>query len=544
MGKDAQLEIKKLTIGIGSEKKAVPVVNQISFSIQPGQCVGVVGESGSGKTMTALSIMQLLPYAAWVSQDSQIWFQGKNLLDYTEKSMRRIRGIAIGMIFQDAMSAFNPVLTVGHQMQEILQGKLHLSYRYAKKRACDLLNEVGISDPARTYRAYSHQLSGGMRQRAMIAMALCGEPSMIIADEPTTAVDVTIQKQILLLLHTLKERKNISLLFISHDLSVISQIADESVVLKSGELVEKATPAVFFKRPLHEYSQQLLSAILTTTPRKTYWEPPSRLLSVNRLKVYFPIRKGIFKRKIGDVKAVDGISFSLGEKQTMALVGESGSGKTTTAKAISQLIHCTAGEIIFDNNNLSNASRRAIRERRRDFQIIFQDPYSALNPRMLVGDSIAEGMSIQNRRQSRKSQLARVDELLALVGLLPSHKWRYPHEFSGGERQRICIARALALQPKLLILDEPTSALDVSIQQQVLQLLEKIQEEYGLSYLLITHNLSVVAYLSHYLAVMYQGKIVEQGPTELLLRAPQHNYTKKLLGAIPKIAYYSGLEPV
>lgn len=529
------LAIKNLTVGFGAGNAGTQVVAKLNLTIAAGQCMGLVGESGSGKSMTALTIMQLLPYAAWVSQKSEILLHGKNLLHYSERAMRHIRGARIGMIFQDAMSAFNPVFTIGQQMQEILCSHLHLNRRNAHHRALHLLKEVGIANPKRTYSAYPHQLSGGMRQRAMIAMALCGEPELIIADEPTTALDVTIQAQVLQLLKNLKAKRNISLLFISHDLAVVSQLADEVSVLKQGKCVEQAPSKVFFSHPTHEYSQQLLAAIPSTKPHHTIPKSVQPLLQVNHLKVYFPIRKGIFKRKVDDVRAVDDISFTLNERQTLALVGESGSGKTTIAKAIVQLINSTAGDIIFNNKNLVQLSQHALKKQRHDVQIIFQDPYAALNPRMMIAESISEGMSAQKIICSRHKQLARVDELLTRVGLAPQHKWRYPHEFSGGERQRICIARALALKPKLLILDEPTSALDVSMQMQMLQLLEELQDRYGLAYLLITHNLSIVAYMSHYLAVMRRGKIVEHGATGVLLREPQHEYTRKLLASIPQI---------
>jgi len=529
------INIKNLTIGFGIGKQSTYAVKALNLAIEPGQCMGLVGESGSGKSITALAIMQLLPYAAWVNQNSQILLQQENILNYSEKAMRHIRGGRIGMIFQDAMSAFNPVFTVGHQMTESLYAHRHLRFRKAKQRAFALLEEAGVSEPKRIFNAYPHQLSGGMRQRAMIAMALCGEPEFVIADEPTTALDVTLQAQVLELLKDLKSKHNISLLFISHDLAVVSQLADDITVLKKGHCVEQATRHAFFTNPSDAYSRKLLASIPSTEPRHEMSRSEKKLVEIEGLKVYFPIRKGVFKRKVGDIKAVDGIDFNLMQGQTMALVGESGSGKTTVAKAIVQLVKSTDGSVIFEGTDLTKLSKRAVRSKRDDFQIIFQDPYSALNPRMLIADSICEALSAQKIIRSRKKQLARVDELLECVGLLPEHKWRYPHEFSGGERQRICIARALALKPKLLILDEPTSALDVSIQMQILKLLEELQDQFGMTYLLITHNLSVVAYMSQHLAVMHRGKIVEQGPTEVLLQEPQDEYTKKLLASIPAI---------
>lgn len=535
------LKIKNLSIAFGIKNNLKRVVAGLNLSIQTGQCMGLVGESGSGKSITALAIMQLLPTTASVSKDSKILLHQHDLLNYSEKRMRHVRGSRVSMIFQDAMSAFNPVLTIGQQMSEVLLGHLKLSVREINKRAFDLLQEVGISDPTRVFRSYPHQLSGGMRQRAMIAMALCGEPELMIADEPTTALDVTIQAQVLKLLNSLKEKRNLSLLFISHDLAVVSQIADNITVLRHGKCVEQAKSEKFFQHPVHEYSKRLLAAIPSAKPKHSLIEKEEPLLKIENLKVYFPIRRGIFKRKVGDVKAVDNISFSLAPRQTLALVGESGSGKTTVAKAIVRLIQTTAGVIHFCQYDLTRVSNRVLKSLRSDFQIIFQDPYTALNPRMMVADCIIEGMAAQRIIVSRKKQLERVDELLEQVGLLPEHKWRYPHEFSGGERQRICIARALALKPKLLILDEPTSALDVSIQMQVLKLLEYLQAQYGLSYLLITHNLSIVAHMSEFLVIMRHGKIVEQGPTEVILQDPKDPYTKKLLASVPEIKKVNNL---
>ncbi len=531
---EAVLKIQDLTVAFGTGKKRQFAVSHLNVNVQRGQCLGLVGESGSGKSLTALTVMQLLPYAAEVSDRSHVWWKGKDLLNFSEKAMRRIRGLEIGMIFQDAMSALNPVLTIGQQMNEILRKKQR---RRLRQRAYELFEEVGIDNPERLYRSYPHELSGGMRQRAMIAIALSGEPQMMIADEPTTALDVTIQAQILTLLNKLKSQRNMGLLFISHDLAVVSEVADEISVLKAGKLVEQADRRSFFHNPQSEYSRRLLAAIPPREARHAV-VPSARdnsLLNIKNLKVYFPIRKGILKRKVGDVKAVDGIDLSLSTGKTLALVGESGSGKTTAAKTVVRLLKITSGDIFFDGKNLTTLSQRKMKPVRSDIQMIFQDPYSALNPRRSVADSIAEGMSTQKIIRGRAAQLARVDELLEQVGLSPDWKWRYPHEFSGGERQRICIARALALKPKLLILDEPTSALDVSIQMQVLKLLEQLQQKHELAYLLITHNLGVVAYLAHDVAVMKKGQIVEQGPAEVLLRSPTHPYTKKLLASIPKI---------
>lgn len=531
MNQSPLLTIENLTIAIDATNK--PVVDHLNFSIYKGQCLGLVGESGSGKSLTALSIIQLLPQKARISLNSQNILNGKNLLDYSEHQMRQVRGKIIGTIFQDAMSAFNPVLTIGQQLIEVIRLHQGFSFRSAQKRALTLLTEVGIDDEDRCLHSYPHQLSGGMRQRAMIAMALCGNPELLIADEPTTALDVTIQKQILMLLRQLTKNRQMTILFISHDLGIVGQLADEIVVLRKGLKVEQASRDIFFHHPQNNYSKKLLNAILAPIARKCPLSSENTLLRVENLKVYFPIKKGVFHRTQGYIKSVDDISFEILSGETFALIGESGCGKTTTAKAIIRLIKITNGHVIFSGTDLAYLSNSALRQQRADLQIIFQDPYSSLNPRMLIVDSLLEGIFAQNKAVSRRAGLAIIDKLLAQVELsYYSVKWRYPHEFSGGERQRLCLARALALKPKLLILDEPTSSLDVSIQKQMLALLEKLQNEMGLSYLLITHDLGVVAYLAHRMAVMQHGKIVESGPTAEILKNPRHDYTKKLLSNV------------
>lgn len=466
-----------------------------------GCCHALVGESGSGKTLSALSILQLLPNNARVAQRSEILFRDKNLLDLSEKQMRHVRGKHIGMIFQDAMSAFNPVLTIGNQMVETIRLHLPLSKKAAMARAKDLLSQVGIVDVDRCYKSYPHELSGGMRQRAMIAMAISAEPEVIIADEPTTALDTHIQAQIIDLLNQLKLKRQCALLFIGHDLSVVSKIADEITVLKKGEIIEKNNAKEFFAQPKELYSQLLLEAALPGAPRHqstSTSEKTDKILSVENLKV-------VFKNK---VKAVDGVSFDLEKGKTLALIGESGSGKTTTAKAILQLIKPTHGKIIFQNKSLTDLSKRNLRKMRSDMQIIFQDPYAALNPRMMINDSLCEGLLIQKIVKNKKAAAPIINQILKEVELPEDFKWRYPHELSGGQRQRVCIARALTLSPKLLILDEPTSALDAATQKQILILLDKLQTEKQLSYLLITHNPAVVAYLAHDVIKMKSGKIV------------------------------------
>lgn len=531
------LEIHNLTLSFSAVKTTHTVLNHFSLALQPGRCIGLVGESGSGKTLSALAILQLLPYGSYVSENSKILFQNKNLLNLSEREMRRIRGRHIGMIFQDAMSALNPVLTIGQQLIETIRLHLRLSKKESKKRAIALLFEVGIAEPKRSYESYPHQLSGGMRQRAMIAIAIAAEPEMIIADEPTTALDVKIQKQILNLLQTLKNKRRCALIFISHDLSVVASIADEIIVLKSGEIIEKNNVHDFFHTPKEPYSQNLISSVLPNFVRENLLHPINQklLLSVDQLKIYFPIQKNILKRTKEYVKAVDNISLNIKQGETLALVGESGSGKTSVAKGILQLIQNTSGEIYFNDMLLNQLSRNQLRKQRSAMQIIFQDPFSALNPRMLIIDSLAEGLFIQKKIKTIKEASDIIDPILQQVELSNDIKFRYPHEFSGGQKQRICIARALTLSPKLLILDEPTSALDVSTQQQILELLCKLQQEKNFSYLLITHNLSVVAYLAHRVAVMFQGKIIETGSTKDVLEFPTQEYTKQLLESVPTL---------
>lgn len=527
------LVIQNLSIQFG--KTATPVVSELNLSLKQGECIGLVGESGSGKSLTALSVMQLLPSTASIHTQSKIFYNGEDLLQYSERKMRTIRGPKIGMIFQDAMSAFNPVYTIGNQLLEVIQHAHKISKRKSKNIAYNLLKEVGLQDTQHSFNAYPHQLSGGMRQRAMIAMALAGNPDFLIADEPTTALDVTIQAQILTLLKSLQTKHNMSLLFISHDLAIVSTLADRITVMRYGKKIEEADAATFFQNPQSDYSRQLLASIPSKQARHSQLKETPTLLKIDDLKVYFPIKKGILKRTVGYIKAVDGISLDLHAGETLALVGESGSGKTTTGKAILQLLKSQSKQILLNGNDLSKSSRKNLRQLHHDIQIIFQDPYSALNPRMMVFQCIAEGLIAQKKVRNKQEAVDIVNHALQQVDLAPDTKWRYPHEFSGGQRQRICIARALVLEPKLLILDEPTSALDVSIQMQILKLLEKLQKEFNLTYLFITHNLSVVAYLAHRMAVMYQGKIIEQGATQEILNAPKHDYTKRLMAAIPKI---------
>ncbi|MDF1795266.1 MAG: ABC transporter ATP-binding protein [Coxiellaceae bacterium] len=518
----ALLQVKDLSVAFTIDGQKQAVVNNLNYTLDAGQCVALVGESGSGKTLSALALLQLLPPTAVVSQQSEVLFENKDILTLSEQKMRFVRGGKIAMIFQDALAALNPVFTIGQQIDEVIRLHQKRSAKQRKLRTLALLEEVGIDDAKRCYQSYPHQLSGGMRQRAMIAMALACEPAILIADEPCTALDVTIQAQVMALLKQLKDEQGLSLLFISHDLAVVKQIADEIIVMQQGDCVERANTHAFYQSPQHQYTKQLLQAIPSMQAQQEADESGKNILEVHDLRTYFPIKKGLMRRTVGNVKAVDDVSIHLPAGQTLAIVGESGSGKTTMAKTIAELIKPTGGQINCD----VDAS---------EVQMIFQDPYGSLNPRMMVLDSLMEGLRIQGKAGNYQQQQQLADELLQQVGLLPEHKTRYPHQFSGGQRQRICIARALALNPKLLILDEPTSALDVSVQMQILQLLQDLQQRLAVSYLLITHNLGVVAHLAHSIAVMYHGCIVESGPTAEVLTDPQQAYTKRLLAAVPTL---------
>ncbi len=517
----------------------IRAVEGVSFTINRGETFVLLGESGCGKSITALTIMRLLPHAARVVSGS-VRLNGEDLLRLPEKAMRAVRGARIAMIFQEPQTSLNPVLSVGTQIGEVLTQHQRLSGRARRARVVELLHAVRIPEPERRLEEYPHQFSGGMKQRVMIAMALAGDPDLLIADEPTTALDVTIQAQVLELLHELQRTSGMAMLFITHDLGVAYQMADRIAVMYQGRIVEEADRASFFKSPQHAYSQRLFDALPNKAKRLREAGSPSakeesKLLEVNDLKVHFPIRKGVLRRVVGQVQAVDGVSLEIGRGQTLAMVGESGSGKTTVGKGILQLIRPTSGTVRFRGEELTTLSARQLRKRRSQIQIVFQDPYSSMNPRMMVGDIIEEGMVAQQIGENREERRHKVRELLQQVGLEPVYARRYPHEFSGGQRQRICIARALAVGPQLIVCDEPTSALDVSVQSQILELLRDLQRRLGLAYLFITHNLGIVEYIAHKVAVMYQGRIVEQGEVDEVLSRPQHPYTQRLLAAVPKI---------
>ena len=539
------LQVKNLTVSTGTGTKKTDIVNNISFTIERGETFVLLGESGSGKSITALSIMRLLPAAIKIS-DGSVILHTTNLFQLPENKMRKIRGAKIGMIFQEPQTSLNPVLTAGQQISETLRQHDNLSKKQCIKRSIELLDAVGIPDAERRINEYPHQFSGGMKQRIMIAIALAGKPDLLIADEPTTALDVTIQAQVLNLLRKLQSETGMSILFITHDIGVAAQMADHIAVMQNGSIVELKTKKELFSNPENSYTQKLFDAIPSWEKRTDENEieeiertERTSLLKVKDLKVYYPIRKGIFKRTIGHVRAVDSVTIDLHAGETVAIVGESGSGKTTMGKGILQLLEVTSGDITYKKTDLNRLDEPSLRKLRSDIQIIFQDPYSSMNPRMMVNDIIQEGMLAQGVGESKKERDEHTVKLLEQVGLLPEYRFRYPHEFSGGQRQRICIARALAVKPKLIICDEPTSALDVSVQAQILSLLKDLQKEYQLGYLFITHNISVVEYIAHYVAVMYEGKIVEQGAVEKILKNPKNPYTKNLLSAVPRIELQS-----
>ena len=547
------LKVENLTTEIRLADQTIQAVKNISFEIARGETFALVGESGSGKSITALSIARLLPDAGKIAQ-GKVFLEGNNLLELSEREMRMVRGGKIAMIFQEPMTSLNPVVKIGDQIMECLLQHERMAKSSAKNRCADLLQAVGLPNPLRNMQEYPHQLSGGMRQRVVIAIALAASPDLLIADEPTTALDVTIQAQVLELLHQLQQELKMGLLFITHDLGVVQKTADHVAVMRNGEIVEMAKSEQFFSSPQHAYSQQLLHAVPSLEKRgtrlavdindkvsdqskqlKSVSIERNPVLDINRLQVYFPIRKGIFKRVVGHVKAVNDVSLQLYPGRTLALVGESGCGKTTVGKSIMRLLTTTRGEIHYRGENLLHLDGEALRIKRRELQIVFQDPYSSLNPRMLVGDIIEEGMvslQVEQNGVHRRNMIAR---LLDQVGLPKNAVSRYPHEFSGGQRQRICIARALAVKPKVIVCDEPTSALDVSVQAQVLNLLIDLQAELGMSYLFITHNMSVVSYMADDVAVMYRGTIVEKGEAVQVLQHAQHEYTRKLLDAVPEL---------
>jgi len=605
---ESLLQVKDLKTWLGNRDNPVKAVDGVDLDIRNGETFALLGESGCGKSMTALSMMRLLPASGRIV-DGSIRLGDTDILGLPEAVMRSERGGRMGMIFQEPMTSLNPVLTVGDQISESVKVHDIAAKTDIDGRVLELLTAVGIPDPKRRMREYPHQLSGGMKQRVMIAIALAGKPELLIADEPTTALDVTIQAQVLALLKDLQQETGMAIMLITHDLGVVSEVADRIAVMYAGQIVEVATRKQFFTDPQHPYSRKLFDSlpgkarrgqplaviegsvpslsqefkgcrfadrcdqvmenchnqipewtstgqgqgvlchlysmgmVPVSSQTKLKIQPvvelseknTSPLLQVQDLKMHFPIHKGVLRRTVGHVKAVDGVSIDISTGHTLALVGESGCGKTTVGKAILQLLRPTAGSASFDGDELTQLKGEALRRRRSDMQIIFQDPMASMNPRMLVGDIIAEGMQAQRIGKNRQERMQRVEQLLGQVGLPADAAKRYPHEFSGGQRQRICVARALAVEPMLIVCDEPTSALDVSVQAQILNLLKDLQDDLDLSYLFITHDISVVAYLAHEVAVMYLGRIVERGTVQEVLESPAHPYTRALLSAVPVV---------
>ena len=604
MTQTSLLSVRSLRAGFVAGGRVLAAVDGVDFDLRAGETLALLGESGCGKSATALSLLRLLPAAGRIL-GGEVCFDGRDLLQLPEAEMRSVRGSGMAMIFQEPATSLNPVLTNGRQISEVLERHLGLRGAAARERALELLSAVGIADAARRLDEYPFQLSGGMKQRVMIAIALAANPRLLIADEPTTALDVTIQAQILDLLRRLQAERGMGMLLITHDLGVVAQMAQRVGVMYAGQIVEEAPRDAFFRSPRHPYTQKLFAALpdparrggrletiagqvpalsampggcrfaercphawsrcreevpvwheageghrvrchLLAEPERAVVSilksdavapvvaPPSTsLLAVKDLRVHFPIRRGVLQRVVGQVKAVDGVTLDLVRGRTLALVGESGCGKTTVGKAILQLIRPSDGQVALEGRELTVLSRGELRPLRRRMQMIFQDPFSSLNPRLSVGEIIGEGMSALGVSPQAGGRAEAIAALLRQVGLNAAAGERYPHEFSGGQRQRIAIARALAVQPELIVCDEPTSALDVSVQAQILNLLKALQDDLGLAYLFITHNFAVVDYLAQDVAVMYLGRIVERGSVDEVLRSPRHPYTKALLSAVP-----------
>ncbi len=560
------LEVKNLTVEFHTEEGVTRAVNNVSFSVDAGETVGLVGESGSGKSVTAYSILGLIPRPPGKITSGEILYKGQDLLKFSERELRGIRGNDISMIFQEPMTSLNPVFKVGYQIAEALMLHKGLNKTDAWNQAIKLMDQVGIPDPKRKAHAYPHEMSGGQKQRVVIAMAIACDPKLLICDEPTTALDVTIQKQVLDLISELQHLYKMGVLFITHDLAVIADIADDVIVMYKSNLVEQGKTKDIFEKAQHPYSKGLLSCrpglegnpkrLLTVSDfmdnsgnelkvsqermkpfTKSYTHEEERnpvILKVDNLKTYFPIKAGFFRSTVGYVKAVDGVSFELRKGKTLGLVGESGCGKTTLGRTILRLEEPTEGTIQYGDISINELDKNDLRGIRSRLQIIFQDPYSSLNPRMTIGQILTEPMEIHGIGSNSKERLEKAEYLMGKVDLLPSHLSRYPHMFSGGQRQRIAIARALALNPEFIICDESVSALDVSVQAQVLNLLLDLQEEFDLTYIFISHDLSVVNFISDYVGVMYQGKIVEYGTADEVYHNPKMDYTKNLLSAIPK----------
>ncbi|PWL19434.1 microcin ABC transporter ATP-binding protein [Falsochrobactrum shanghaiense] len=523
------LSIRDLSVAFRQNGEERIAVDHISFDIAQGETVALVGESGSGKSVSALSVLKLLPYPAASHPSGEVLFDGRDLMKASEAELRRVRGNDITMIFQEPMTSLNPLHPVERQIGEILKMHQGMGDEAARKRTLELLHEVGIREPEKRLASFPHQLSGGQRQRVMIAMALANKPKLLIADEPTTALDVTVQAQILQLLADLKKAQNMSMLFITHDLGIVRKIADRVCVMSNGKIVESGPTQEIFDNPQHPYTKHLLAA-------EPKGEPPLADLSAEKvmegkdIRVWFPIKKGFMRKTVDHVKAVDGIDVELRAGQTLGVVGESGSGKTTLGLALSRMIS-SKGEIRFDGRDIAKFSFSDMRPLRREMQIVFQDPFGSLSPRMTIADIVAEGLLVHEPKLSADERDARVVAALNEVNLDPESRFRYPHEFSGGQRQRIAIARAMVLNPKFVMLDEPTSALDMSVQAQVVDLLRALQKKHDLAYLFISHDLKVVRALANDVLVMRNGKAVEYGPAKEIFANPKTDYTKALMAA-------------
>ena len=529
MSEEPCLSVRDLSIAFRSGKRETLAVDRVSFDIAKGECLALVGESGSGKSATALSIMKLLPYPAASHPSGSITFHGRDLLQLPEREMQKVRGDDITIVFQEPMTSLNPLHTIEKQIGEILLLHRGLTGAPARERTLEVLTQVGIPDPQTRLKSYPHQLSGGQRQRVMIAMALANEPDLLIADEPTTALDVTVQAQIIALLKEIQARLHMSLLFITHDLGIVRKIAQRVCVMKDGKIVEHGPVEQVFNTPQHPYTQALLAAEPRPDPAPPRPDAPL-LLETNNLKVWFPITAGFMRKVVGHVKACDGLTIKLRKGETLGVVGESGSGKSTLGRAILRLIS-SEGPIAYMGNNLQGLKFKEMRPFRRDMQIVFQDPYGSLSPRMSIADIIKEGLKVHHPDMTEAQRDERIIQALNDVGLDPETRFRFPHEFSGGQRQRIAVARALVLEPKFIVLDEPTSALDMVIQAQMVDLLRDLQKRHDLTYLFISHDLRVVAALASRLIVMRHGLVVEAGEAAELFRNPKTDYTRALFAA-------------
>ena len=530
---DPLLEVDDLSVSFRCAGRPVLAVDRVSFRIRKGETLALVGESGSGKSVTALSVLKLLPYPTAQHPSGTIRFKGRDLLRLPERELRRVRGNDITIIFQEPMTSLNPLHTIEKQLSEILLLHAGLTGAPARARIIELLTQVGIPEPRTRLTSYPHQLSGGQRQRVMIAMALANEPDLLIADEPTTALDVTVQAQILTLLKECQTRLGMAMLFITHDHGIVRKLADRVCVMKEGKIVEEGATEPVFGAPQHPYTKALICAEPRPDPAPTQPDAPV-VIETDDLKVWFPIKRGFLRRVVGHIKAVDGVSIAVRKGETLGIVGESGSGKTTLGLAILRLIS-SQGPIVFLGSKIDGLKFRAMRPYRHNMQIVFQDPYGSLSPRMSVSDIIKEGLWVHHPDLSPEECERRVIRALEDVGLDPKTRFRYPHEFSGGQRQRIAVARAIVLEPTFVVLDEPTSALDMLIQSQICDLLRSLQKRRNLTYLFISHDLRVVAALSSRVVVMRHGKVVEEGPCAQLFANPKSDYTRALFAAAFKI---------